>query len=170
MPLSLPVHLCRKTLSMEGVLAQLHSETCTGMETRERERIPVWAPSAVLTPGLIPPVGSGTTHYCCFFDQAGCQPVPGRHDGAAGQRAEREGLSHSEDQVALTQETSPRVPVSCSLGAPFPSSSLCNWPVVLSRSGVFEAFVSGWGLLISAHSRKFQRLRYLICKKREKIW
>lgn len=25
-------------------------------------------------------------------------------------------------------------------------------------------------LLVSAHSRKFQRLRYLTCKKRERIW
>lgn len=36
-------------------------------------------------------------------DQAGHQPVPGPHDGTAGQCAEWEGLSHSEDQVTPTQ-------------------------------------------------------------------
>lgn len=49
-------------------------------------------------------------------NQAGHQPVPGPCDGATGQCAEWKGLSHSEDQVMLTQETPPRVPT-CVLGS-----------------------------------------------------
>lgn len=114
MPLSLPVHLCWTTLSMVGVLAQSsepHGETCLGREKRERERIPACTASqasscleaVVQFTIAVPP------------DQAGHQPVPGPRDGAAGQRAEWAGLSHSEAQVTLTQETSPRVPT-CLLG------------------------------------------------------
>lgn len=81
--------------------------------------------------------------------QAGQQPVPGPCDGPAGQRAEWEGLSHSEDQVTRTQETPSGVPTCCiGSGAPFPSSSLLNRPGVFSRRGAFEVCGSGCTLLV----------------------
>ena len=55
-------------------------------------------------------------------------------------------------------------------GALFTSSSLLKWPAMLSKRGIFRACGSRCRLLISTHSRKFQRPRYLTCKKRERIW
>ena len=104
-------------------------------------------------------------------DQAGHQPVPGPRDGPAGQCAEWERLSHSEDQVTQIQETPHRVLTCLSgSGAIFTSSSLLKWPAVLSKRGIFGACDSGCRLLVSTHSRKFQRPRYLTCKKRERTW
>lgn len=119
---------------------------------------------------LAPPPAHGRW-FCSqsfFLPQAGQQPVPGPRDGTAGQRAEWEGLSHSEDQVMQTQKPLSGMPTCCTgTGAPFPSSSLLKRPGMLSGRGAFEACGSGCTVLISAHSRKFQRLKCLICEKRE---
>lgn len=54
-------------------------------------------------------------------------------------------------------------------GALFTSSSLLQWPVILSERGIYGACGSRCRLLVSTHSRKFQRPRYLTCKERERI-
>ena len=50
----------------------------------------------------------------------------------------------------------------------FSHPPLLKWPAVLSKRGIFGACDSGCRLLVSTHSRKFQRPRYLTCKKRER--
>lgn len=91
---------------------------------------------------LAPPPAHGhwSSSQWLFLPQAGQQPVPGPRDGTAGQRAEWEGLSHSEDQVMWTQKPLSGMPTCCTgTGAPFPSSSLLKRPGMLSGRGAFEA-------------------------------
>lgn len=124
MPLSLPVHLCRKKLCEHGgcavrdlwaVWEELHQDG----EKREGEDPSLV--SELSAPSCCPNANQGphSTFLCWGLrggiltiavcpDQVGHQPVPGPCDGAAGQRVEWKGLSHSEDQVTLTQEIPPR--------------------------------------------------------------
>lgn len=118
---------------MEGVLAQVsepHRGSCIDGEEGEGKDL-----SLGIFTAPMPALCQGPHPTCLWVvvpltmavppDQAGHQPVPGPRDGAAGQCAEWEGLSHSEDQVTLTQETLPRVPTCLSgSGAPFLSSLL----------------------------------------------
>lgn len=123
-------------------------------------------------PGPRPPPcqwAGGTLTVTAPLGQAGHQPVPGPRDGAAGQRAEWEGLSHSEDQVMQTQGT-PRVPTVLWGMEPSSHHPLLSRPVVLPRRGVLEHVAPDAACLFLPNSRKCQRLRCLIRRKREVTW
>ena len=99
-------------------------------------------------------------HYHCFSGQAGQQPVPGPCDGAVGQCAEWEGLSHSKPQVTQTPVYPP-----------------VTWDVVSSLSTQLTSApqehvslqCSGCRLLFSPPFRRCLQLRHLVCKTRETV-
>lgn len=151
------------------------------MERREREKIPAWVSDCRAT-SCCPDASQGL-HPPCLWpvvtltiavppDQAGHQPVPGPCDGAAGQCAEWKGLSHSENQVTLTQETPPRAPT-CLLG------SEGSFPILLSaqlasgtfKERYFEAYVSRCSCLFPPiHGWKVLEAQEFTYKTRERIW